>query len=69
MQRSSGSRAEITVSVHEIMREKESCCCNWVIHNLAEPDEDVTDNKDRIMKDKSMVYDLCDVIGVEVDVH
>ena len=49
------------------MREREIHCCNLVIHNFGEPDEDVTDNKDRIMKDRSMVQNLSGVIGVDIE--
>ena len=62
------NQEKVTATVLEEMRERESRKCNLIIHNLAEPDNNVTDTKERIEKDKSKVQQLCKVIGVEVDV-
>ena len=61
-------QSELTTAVFDEMRERESQHCNIIIHNLAEPPNEVSDKKERILHDKNRVQGLCDVIGAEVNV-
>ena len=57
------SASEITSSVFEEMRERESRRCNLVIHNISEPDQAIVDSKERISVDKTKVQELCGVLS------
>merc|ERR1712096_584303 len=65
--KSEGS-AEITSTIFEEIRERESRRCNVVIHNLPEPGDDIKESSERISKDKTIVQELCEVLEIELNV-
>ena len=62
----STSHADITASVLEEVRERESRRNNLIIHYLPEPGLDITESKERITKDIEKVQELFELINVDV---
>ena len=62
----SAGHANVTASVLEEMKERESRRNNLIVHNLPEPGPDITDSKERITKDIEKVQELLNMIDVDI---
>ena len=58
---------EVTATVFQELKERESRKCNIIIHNLKEPDKKIKESEERIEKDKNSFDELCKVIEADVD--
>ena len=60
------NHSSVTATVLEEMKEQESRRLNLIIHNLAEPEADITESQERILKDKESLQELLNVVEAEV---
>ena len=60
------SHSNITASVLEEMKERESRRNNLIIHNLGEPDVDIIDSKERVERDLEKLQELFNMIEVDI---
>ena len=60
----SGVQENASESVFNEMRERETRCCNVIIHGLKEPDLTINDKDTRITEDMQIIQNLCNEIEV-----
>ena len=60
------NHSSVTATVLEEMKERESRRLNLIIHNLAEPEADITESQECILKDKESLQELLNVVEAEV---